>query len=85
MTETNQVINAIYYCHTELSPYFFEEDPTKKQQIKDNLMGNIIPYYMTKFENLASNNGGYLHGHQVLLLALFLFNYLYKMYTGGNS
>lgn len=53
-----------------VSFYYREPDPALKAKKREEVFTNVIPYYLGKLEELAKNNGGYLHGGQVSVFHL---------------
>ncbi|XP_017881706.1 glutathione S-transferase-like [Ceratina calcarata] len=54
-----------------VSNYFREQDPILKAKKKIDVMENVIPFYLNKFEERVKNNDGYLHGGQLSYADLF--------------
>ncbi|XP_076765814.1 glutathione S-transferase S4 [Xylocopa sonorina] len=54
-----------------ISNYYREQDPVLKAKKKVDVMTNVIPFYLGRLEQLAKNNGGYLHGGQLSYADLF--------------
>lgn len=45
---------------TEIAVYNIEKDVTRKAQLKETLLQETIPYYLTRFDSLTVANNGYL-------------------------
>ena len=61
-------INIRLYAFLVLGPYNYEKNPKKRPKVEENWKNSLIPFYLNRYENLISKNGGYLHGHKVILL-----------------
>lgn len=52
----NVTVGFIYV--SDINIYRVEEDPERKQAKKMELLEHTIPYYMNKFDELVTKNGG---------------------------
>lgn len=44
------------------------ESPNEKEKLKETLIKELIPFYMSKFETVLKKNGGYLANGKVIIL-----------------
>nr|WAS27872.1 glutathione S-transferase [Mythimna separata] len=45
-----------------VTPYFLEADPVKKEELRKKLFDETIEYYFSRFSKQLSENGGYFNG-----------------------
>lgn len=59
--------STFFFFPVAISSYYRETDPALKAKKKIDVMTRVYPFYLSKLEDLAKNNGGYLHGNQVVI------------------
>lgn len=52
-------------CFSVLAQFRMEQDPIKKEEKKARLMRETIPFYLSKFEKILSENNGFSVGSDV--------------------
>jgi hypothetical protein len=52
-------------CVAVLAQFRMEQDPIKKEEKKARLMKETIPFYLSKFEKILSENNGFSVGNEV--------------------
>lgn len=65
-----------FFFPVTISSYYRESDPVLKAKKKVDVMTRVIPFYLNKLEELAKNNGGYLHGDKVSVLFIIIVYWL---------
>ncbi|XP_043252563.1 glutathione S-transferase-like [Colletes gigas] len=66
------IANALHdFRKIVISYYYKEQDPALKAKKKVEVLGQTVPFYLNKLEELAKNNDGYLHGGQLSYADLF--------------
>ncbi|XP_050477729.1 glutathione S-transferase-like [Bombus huntii] len=64
--QIDAIASALYdFRWLTISSYYRESNPVLKAKKKIDVMSRVFPFYLNKLEDLAKNNGGYLHGNQV--------------------
>ncbi|KAF3424359.1 hypothetical protein E2986_07860 [Frieseomelitta varia] len=70
--QIDAIASALYdFRRLAISSYYRETDPALKAKKKIDVMTRVYPFYLSKLEDLAKNNGGYLHGNQLSYADLF--------------
>ncbi|KAG7213603.1 hypothetical protein KM043_002856 [Ampulex compressa] len=69
--EIDATANALHDFRKQVALFYRETDPVIKSKKKDEVMTNVVPYYLNKFEELVKNNGGYLYGGELSYADLF--------------
>lgn len=81
----------ILYCVTEMKLFpieigavHFEADEAAKQKKKETLLGETVPFYLSKLEELASENKGHLAVSKLTWADVFFASMLevFKVWTG---
>ncbi|CAH1407836.1 unnamed protein product [Nezara viridula] len=54
------VVGAYGDLAAEFSRYWKTQNPDEKEKLKETIINETIPFYMSKFETILKNNGGYL-------------------------
>lgn len=44
-----------------------EEDPSRKEKLKQIMLNDTIPFYMDRFESILEENNGYLANGKVCI------------------
>ncbi|XP_076239149.1 glutathione S-transferase S4 [Calliopsis andreniformis] len=70
--QIDAIANALHdFRRLTISQYYRESDPVVKAKKREEVFTNVIPFYLSKLEELAKNNDGYLHGGQLSYADLF--------------
>ncbi|XP_076672971.1 glutathione S-transferase S4 [Andrena cerasifolii] len=70
--QIDAIANALHDFRKQAVSYYYREpDPVLKAKKREEVFTSVIPYYLGKLEELAKNNGGYLHGGQLNYADLF--------------
>lgn len=64
ITNSEQYFQYIYYVSV-LWQLRTEQDVIKKEEMKTKIMKETIPFYLSKFEKIVSENNGYSVGSSV--------------------
>nr|QQW45478.1 glutathione S-transferase [Agrotis ipsilon] len=55
-------VYTVFDYWKNVTPYFLEKDPVKKEELKKVLFDETIEYYFSRFSKHLSENGGYFSG-----------------------
>ncbi|XP_024216850.1 glutathione S-transferase isoform X2 [Halyomorpha halys] len=58
--EIDMVVGAYGDLASELSRYFQTANSSDKEKLKETIINDSVPFYMSKFETILKKNGGYL-------------------------
>ncbi|CAH1407834.1 unnamed protein product [Nezara viridula] len=58
--EIDMVVGAYGDLVADISRYWRTESPNEKEKLRETIINETIPLYMSKFENILKKNGGYL-------------------------
>lgn len=62
--------------YLEWAPFYVEQDPEKQGAIKKDLLDNIFPHFLGKFNDIVAKNGNYVVGNTVTWADFWLTNFL---------
>ncbi|XP_046392078.1 glutathione S-transferase-like [Ischnura elegans] len=63
--QCDMLVDALGDLKQQVAQYRMEQDPIKKEEKKQELIKNTIPYYLQKFEHVLKENDGYLVNGQL--------------------
>lgn len=69
--EIDAVANALFDLRKQAAMAYRESDPILKDARTKEVNATTIPFYLSKLEALAKNNGGYFHGGELSYADLF--------------
>ncbi|XP_076174202.1 glutathione S-transferase S4 [Ptiloglossa arizonensis] len=69
--QIDAIAHAIYDFRIIMIRNYYKADEVSKANMKENLFKVTIPHYMNALEELAKNNGGYLHGGKLTYADLY--------------
>ncbi|KAL2722860.1 glutathione S-transferase-like [Vespula squamosa] len=69
--QIDAIANAIHDLRKQVALFYRSTDPNEKAKKKEEVLTTVLPFYLKKLEELARNNGGYLHGSQLSYADLF--------------
>ncbi|EZA53007.1 hypothetical protein DMN91_002419 [Ooceraea biroi] len=69
--EIDAVANALHDLRKQIALFYRETDEVLKAKKKKEVLSTVVPFYLEKLEELASKNGGYLHGGELSYADLF--------------
>ncbi|CAH1407837.1 unnamed protein product [Nezara viridula] len=58
--EIDMIVGAYADLVTELQRYWKTQNPDEKEKLRETIINETIPFYMSKFETVLKKNGGYL-------------------------
>ncbi|KAI4483872.1 hypothetical protein M0802_013248 [Mischocyttarus mexicanus] len=69
--QINAIASALHDLRKQVALFYLCTDTVEKAKKKENVLSTVLPFYLKKLEELARNNGGYLHGGQLSYADLF--------------
>ncbi|CAG9763047.1 unnamed protein product [Ceutorhynchus assimilis] len=69
--EIDAAVDTVEDFRVKIAAWFFEANPAKKQQLKQALDNEVLPFLLTKLDTFANNNGGYLAANKLTWADLF--------------
>jgi len=72
-----EVVLHIQDCRSKWAPFYLEQDADKKEVIRKDLVENIFPHFLSKFNDIVAKNGGsYVVGNKATWADFWLTNFL---------
>ncbi|KAK0164119.1 hypothetical protein PV328_002780 [Microctonus aethiopoides] len=69
--QIDAIVAALADLRKQVALFYREENAEKKAKRKEETVKTIVPFYLDKLEQLANNNGGFLHGGQLSYADIF--------------
>lgn len=69
--EIDAAANALHDLRKQVALFYRETDEVLKAKRKKETLSTVVPFYLEKLEELASKNGGFLHGGELSYADLF--------------
>ncbi|KAE8574024.1 hypothetical protein A483_HHAL012142 [Halyomorpha halys] len=66
------VVGAYGDLASEVTRYFRTVNPDEKEKLKETIINETIPFYMSKFETILKKNGGYLANGKLSYAELYV-------------
>nr|AHC08045.1 sigma glutathione S-transferase [Locusta migratoria] len=70
--QIDAAVDAINDLRMSIKNFYFEENGSTKNNMKEKLMKEAVPFYYKKLEEMVKNNGGYLAGGKLTWGDLYL-------------
>ncbi|XP_066908664.1 glutathione S-transferase [Halyomorpha halys] len=70
--EIDMVVGAYGDLASEVTRYFRTVNPDEKEKLKETIINETIPFYMSKFETILKKNGGYLANGKLSYAELYV-------------
>jgi len=72
-----EMVLHVQECRTKWAPYYLEADPAKREEIRKDMIANLFPTFLGKFNDVVTANGGnYIVGNTVTWADFWLTNFL---------
>jgi len=63
-------------CFIEWTPFYWEFDAEKREEMRKNLVENVFPGFLANFDKIIAANGGkYVYGDKVTWADFYLANF----------
>ncbi|XP_067008893.2 glutathione S-transferase [Anabrus simplex] len=73
--QIDAVVDTINDLRTKLMSIYLAPDLTSKEKLRQQILDETLPYYLSKFDELIMENNGYLVGGKLSWADLFLISY----------
>nr|CAD7400448.1 unnamed protein product [Timema cristinae] len=70
--EIDMITDTITDFRIEFTKLHYETDEAAKTKKKESLLKEHIPYYLSKFDEIIKNNGGYFVGGKLLMISIII-------------
>jgi len=72
-----ELVLHVQDCRAKWAPFYLEADPDKRAAIKKDLVDNIFPHFLSKFNDVVAKSGGsFIFGSKVTYADFWLANFL---------
>jgi len=72
-----ELVLHVQDCRAKWAPFYLEQDMAKRDAIKKDIMENVFPHFLSRFNDIVAKNGGkYLVGTKPTWADFWLANFL---------